>query len=540
MLLAILFPMVRPLPLALVLATAICAFAVPTSAQAQRAPRRVSRGTTRPAPAPKASAVPKRIPVLLVVDSAADDSVHAIIARDLDYGDRVAVLDTAPPDSGAAAATVVRATVRPEAVSLALLDQRTSTVRQQRAFPVPVVPASRVTELADSVHQALTARRASRDSALARFAVTRDSLRALLARKRPHFWTRGARERYDSMNAVRDSALRIVLRLDTLARQDLRTDSVTTDSALGALVVRDSILRDSVAIARRWAIHGVADHLQAWLTGQRGFAQSRVTYVSNGDIHIIDADGANDHTVLRGRKALSPSWRHDGRAIAYSDLTDAGTQVAWIDLISGEVHLLDATKRGLNITPVYSPDDRWLAFATGDEIRTTIVAVRPDTVAPLHRITGTLPFDCESPTFSPDGSRIAYVSARPKLPEIYSARLDGTDERLETPISTRKRLYRTSPDWSPDGTAIAFEEQHGNFQVYMVTRATHALRPLTNSAENEDPTWAPDSRHLAITTTRHGTRTIYILDTVSGRLRQLTHTYEGRLAAWSPILTSSH
>lgn len=529
--------MVRPLSLAL----ALCAIAAPVAAHAQRPTRRPRPPVPRPAASQQAASASRRIPIRLVVDSASDDSVRAIITRDLDYGDRITVVDSLVSDSATiAAATVVRATVRPEAVALALVDQGAAAVRQARTFRVPAVPASRVAELGDSVHQALASRRLARDSALARFAVTRDSLRALLARKRPHFWTRGARQRYDSATAVRDSALRTVLRLDTLARQDIRADSLTADSALAALVARDSTMRDSVAIARRWAIHGIADQLQSWLTGRRGFAQSRVTYVSNGDIHIVDADGANDHTVLRGRKALSPAWRHDGRAIAYSDLTDAGTQIGWIDLVTGDVHLLDATKRGLNITPAYSPDDRWLAFATGDEVRTTIVAVRPDTVAPLRRITGTRPFDCESPTFSPDGLRVAYVSARPKLPEIYSARLDGTDERLETPISTRKRLYRTSPDWSPDGSAIAFEEQHGNFQIFMVTRATRALRALTSSAENEDPTWAPDSRHLAITTTRHGVRTIWILDTVSGRLRQLTHTSDGRLAAWSPILASSH
>jgi len=157
-------------------------------------------------------------------------------------------------------------------------------------------------------------------------------------------------------------------------------------------------------------------------------------------------------------------------------------------------------------------------------------------VASLRVILPRREFDNSSPVFSPDGQRLAFVSARPKTPQIYSVYTDGTGERLETPFLPRIRSYRTSPDWSPDGKTIAFEQQNGNFQVWLLRLADHHMRRVTSEGENEDPSWAPDSRHLAFTSIRKGVKDIWVLDTYSGQLRQLTHVGDARLAAWSSVL----
>lgn len=522
------------------------------SAHAQRVARHATtpRGAARAARhapihaahvAPSAARHAVDVPVVLVLDAVTDDSVRTVLARDLANGGAVALVPAGAVDSTAARVQVAE---HGDSLFAMVSDGRTALVRETRAFRLPVVPAPRDSAIADSLHRALATRAASRDSTLARLAERADSLRKLLARKPGRswrFWERRDPNASDPERTARDSLLRVTLRLDTLVRANGRADVASTDSAQRALIVAGAHARDSVRAARRWAVHGVADALQRLLTGERGIAQSRIAYVDNGNLHVVDADGANDHIVLRGRKALSPAWRHDGRVLAYSDLTDAGTQVAWLDLGTGQWHLLAATKRGLNITPAYSPDDHWLAFATAVNGGTGIVLVRakPDgTFGPLRHVTPPRPLDYASPVFSPDGSRIAYASARPKRPEIYSARLDGTDERIEVPVTDRTKPYRTSPDWSPDGSTIAFEQQNGRFQVWTIARGTHTPRRLTTSGENEDPTWAPDSRHLAVTTTYGTTRGIWILDTITGRRRQLTTGDDGRLAAWSPIVAS--
>lgn len=487
--------------------------------------------------ASRTSAPPRIAVAVLPVDPASGDSVRVIISRDFDFGDRIRVI---PSDSIARASAVVRAVRSPTGITVSLMDPRTSAVRQERQFPLPVVPARRDTALVDSVGRALAARVAERQSVIARYTVIRDSLRLEQARKAPRLRNTKARAAYARLVAARDSLLGTVMVNDSITRADAKRDSVTTDSTLKIIVAHDAFARDSTAGEIRWATHGVADEVEQWITGQRGMAQSRVAYVARGELRVVDADGANDHAVTHGGDALSPTWRHDGRAVVYADMNDFGTQIAWVDLNTGRVNMVNTTKRGLNITPVFSPDDHWIYFATGDDNRTQLIAASTDSTLPIKHITAALPFDCSSPVFSPDGGRIAFVSSRPNLPQIYSVNLDGSGDRLETPHPGSARSYRTSPDWSPDGRAIAFQQQNGDFQVWSVSLPDHSLRKLTSVGENEDPTWAPDARHIALTSNRAGAKAIWILDTRSGRFRQLTSVGDARLAAWSPTLHSAH
>lgn len=518
-------PLVLRLPVLLAAALATTVFAGPASAQ---------RGRVAPRARPTADG---RIAVAIIpVQSSPDDSIATIIARDLEFGDRVRVL---PFDSTARLSTVIRPVLSPDALTVSLLDAASGAVRQERAFPLPVVPTPRDSMLTDSVAQALAGRAIERGTVLTRYAVIRDSLETEQAKKPGRLRT--TRDRADHARAVatRDSLLQLTHASDSTTRADAARDSIGAAASLARMLARDASARDSTARERHWAIHGVADELQQWLTGQRGVAQSRIAYVAGGHVRVIDFDGGNDHAVTSTGDALSPAWRHDGRAIVYSDLNDSGTQIVSIDLGSGAATTLSATKRGLNITPVFSPDDRQIYFATSDGNHTQLVGASTDSAVPLLRVTAALPFDCSSPAFSPDGERIAFVSPRPNLPQIYSVSIQGLGDRLETPRSGRGRSYRTSPDWSPDGRSIAFQQQDGRFQIWTVSLPDHHFHKLTSTGENEDPSWAPDARHIALTSSRFGRKEIWILDTQTGRLRPLTHVGGARLAAWSPLLSTS-
>ena len=114
----------------------------------------------------------------------------------------------------------------------------------------------------------------------------------------------------------------------------------------------------------------------------------------------------------------------------------------------------------------------------------------------------------------------------------------GSNVQLLTPYTPGVRSYRASPDWSPDGRAVAYEQQNGNFQVWMIDLRDRVPKQLTSEGENEDPSWAPDGRHIVFTSSRGGDKQLWILDTESGRARQLTHSRGARLAAWSPVLAN--
>jgi TolB protein len=69
-----------------------------------------------------------------------------------------------------------------------------------------------------------------------------------------------------------------------------------------------------------------------------------------------------------------------------------------------------------------------------------------------------------------------------------------------------------------------------------ITLRDRTVKQLTSEGVNEDPSWAPDGRHLVFTSSRTGVKQLFVLDAESGRARQLTHGAGARLAAWSQAL----
>lgn len=285
----------------------------------------------------------------------------------------------------------------------------------------------------------------------------------------------------------------------------------------------------------RMALHAVSDAVEGWITGTRGIAASRVLYVSEGRVHVVDSDGANAHPVTDRGPALSPTWHPNGHVIAYSAFGANGTEIVVRDLAGGVARTLRATPGGLNITPDFAPDGT-IIYAHGEENGTDLVSTSIDG-GPTRRVTVGRGTDNVSPSFSPDGRRVAFTSGRPGHPEVYITDADGTNAELLTPYSFGDQSYRSNPDWSPDGRVIAFQSQlAGRFQVMTISLRDRSVKQLTTEGANEDPSWAPDSRHLVFTSTRGGSRQLWVLDAESGRARQLTHGGPARLPAWSPML----
>jgi TolB protein len=84
---------------------------------------------------------------------------------------------------------------------------------------------------------------------------------------------------------------------------------------------------------------------------------------------------------------------------------------------------------------------------------------------------------------------------------------------------------------------IAYQSRvSGQFQIMTISLNGGAIKQLTSDGINEDPSWAPDSRHVVFTSNRSGVRQLWVLDVESSRTRQLTFGGAARLSAWSRAL----
>jgi TolB protein len=309
------------------------------------------------------------------------------------------------------------------------------------------------------------------------------------------------------------------------------------DVARGQLLQSEHFLYDRRDRDSRFSVHGISDQIEQWAFGKRGIAQTRIAYVANGELKIVDSDGAETRAITTGRGALSPAWSPTGESVVFTVLGNTGTQVQELDVRTGRTRRVSQIRAGLNITPVYQPGGNAILYAQGTGNGTDLVLAALDSSAP-KRITIGRGTDNTSPSYSPDGSQIAFISGKSGAPQVYIMDADGSNVQLLTEYTPGVRSYRASPDWSPDGRAIAYEQQQGKFQIWMMNLRDRVPKQLTSEGENEDPSWAPDGRHIVFTSSRGGDKQLWILDTESGRARQLTHTNGARLAAWSPILAN--
>ena len=169
----------------------------------------------------------------------------------------------------------------------------------------------------------------------------------------------------------------------------------------------------------------------------------------------------------------------------------------------------------------------------------------------IQRLTDDLAFDFW-PSWSPDGSRIAFTSDRDSQTgsvnlEIYVMNADGTGVTRVTSDTAQD----DEPAWSPDGTRLAFRSNRdGNAEIYVVNVDGSGLARLTtDSASDVQPAWSPDGSKIAFVTTRDANPEIYVMNAngtgvvnVSGdpRLRPRSGVVAGRHQARLPLGPRRH
>jgi WD40 repeat protein len=137
------------------------------------------------------------------------------------------------------------------------------------------------------------------------------------------------------------------------------------------------------------------------------------------------------------------------------------------------------------------------------------------------------------PTWTVDGSRLAYAVGVQGVSQVFRTSLDQSD-----PVQvTAEEAYAGQPSWSPDGTRLAYAAQRdGNWDIWIAPQDGGEPQQLTDDpAMDWAPAWSPDGARLAFVSNREGTHQVYVMRSSGGDLRRLTNFAQGSESpAWSP------
>lgn len=308
-------------------------------------------------------------------------------------------------------------------------------------------------------------------------------------------------------------------------------------------------LPDPTAGDFRMAVHRISDQIVEWVFGEPGMAASRIAFSMTGasgfqELWTIDADGENLRRITSHEAiSMSPAWHPNGDRLAYISFRDGEvSKVFELDLMRGQEKELDPGRPGQHITPAYHPNGREIAFGLFGQNRTGIFRYDWERECCLTHLQGGRWEDL-SPTYSPDGRRIAFQSNRlgTNIPQVYVMDAEGGDAELISPYVYGTSGYYTSPDWSPRDNQVAFHgriERYGRFQILVAEVEDRGARilQLTADGDNQDPSWAPDGRHLVFAGERSYGFGLFVVDAASGRIRALATGIRPRNPDWSPPL----
>jgi len=172
------------------------------------------------------------------------------------------------------------------------------------------------------------------------------------------------------------------------------------------------------------------------------------------------------------------------------------------------------------MSPSWSPDGRKLAYVSFENSRAQIFI--QDLYTQKRELMTSFPKINGSPTWSPDGTQLALVLSKDGQPEIYT--LNIATKALKR--LTRNRVIDTEPSWTPDGQSIIFSsELGGRPQIYQISLASGKTKRISWQGEmNLGGAITPDGDNLVLVSRHNGNYMISVQDIDSGELRTLTKT----------------
>jgi len=244
-----------------------------------------------------------------------------------------------------------------------------------------------------------------------------------------------------------------------------------------------------------------------WTYSAVGLHTADVLWWSSADSTLRSLPRPLNHT----NSIASPAWSPDGNSLALEVINsfDGHQLEGWT--YYSDLYVVDAaspddgawrklTTDGLSRSPSWSPDGSRIAF-----LRFTSLATYTNDIYVIQATGGIatrvpLPLGWHGrPRWSPDGTRLTFSSfmsfGSAGLSRVYVVDADGRNLASLTPVG----LWDADPEWSPDGTTIVFvrfNSTHRNYDLMVANADGGNARALTSAGFIESPAWSPDGRQI--------------------------------------------
>lgn len=310
------------------------------------------------------------------------------------------------------------------------------------------------------------------------------------------------------------------------------------DVALGSELARQGY----VVKPEEWrrAAHKCADLVYARLSGESPFFDSKIAYIAETgpkdrrrkQLAIMDSDGANHRFITNGQATtLTPRYSPDYSKIAYLSYLNGTPRIYVYDIGSGQQRLVTEGK-GPTFAPRWAPDGKSILYSMAIAGNTDVYRVSA-MGGESQRLTDSPGIDVGG-SYSPDGSKIVFESDRSGSQQVYVMNADGTNQKRVSFFGGRA----ATPEWSPRGDQIAFTHIAGNLRIAVMNPGGGELRYLTDSWQDEAPTWSPNGRIVQFFRTAESTgrTSIWQVDLTGRNERRLNTPVDASDPAWGPVL----
>lgn len=291
--------------------------------------------------------------------------------------------------------------------------------------------------------------------------------------------------------------------------------------------------------------HQISDAIYKRLTGEEGYFDTRVVYISETGpgnarvkrLAIMDQDGANHRYLTDGSAlVLTPRFSPSMQQITYMAYYNNKPRVYIYDINSGRQSVLGDFP-GMTFAPRFSPDGRKVVMSLSKGGNADIYAMDVGSRS-VQRLTNDASINT-APSYAPDGRKVAFESDRGGSQQIYVMNSDGSGAHR---ITFGDGRYG-NPVWSPRGDLIAFTKMlKGRFYIGVIRPDGSGERLITQAFHVEGPTWSPNGRVLSYfketpTGARRTGRSakLYTIDLTGFNEQVLPTPLDGSDPAWSPL-----